>query len=102
MWILDVFKNPGVVFLDVLEADCLFGQDYALLFDTLGDVELSILAKFAFTDQLYGTRVLKLQNLNIAGLTVIWQIELAYYFRGLSANRLDGIAQRLNDILYTP
>ncbi|MEN6391415.1 MAG: DUF6179 domain-containing protein [Syntrophomonas sp.] len=93
--------NSLADFLDVLEADCLFGQDYVFLFNILGDIELSILAKIAFAEQLRG-RVLKLQNLIVADLTIIWQIELAYYFHGLSAKRLDGIEQRLKDILYTP
>ncbi|MEN6328176.1 MAG: DUF6179 domain-containing protein, partial [Syntrophomonas sp.] len=32
-------------FIDVLEADCLFGDEFIALFNTLGDVELSILAR---------------------------------------------------------
>lgn len=91
--------NSLVDFLDLLEADCLFGQDYAFLFDALGDIELSILAKIAFAEQLRVSPDPTLQNLIDEDSTIPWQMELAYYFNGLAAKRRDDIKQRLKDLL---
>ncbi len=85
--------------MDLLEADCLFGQDYAFLFDALGDIELSILAKIAFAEQLQVSPDPTLQNLIDEDSTIPWQMELAYYFNGLAAKRRDDIEQRLKDLL---
>ncbi len=39
-------------FIDVLEADCLFGDEYAALFSILGEMELSMLARIVFADEI--------------------------------------------------
>jgi len=41
-----------VDFTDILKADCLFGDEYRVLFDLLGDMELSILARIILVDEL--------------------------------------------------
>lgn len=41
-----------VDFIDIFKADCLFDDDYPALFDLLGDMELSILARIIFADEL--------------------------------------------------
>lgn len=83
----------------MLEADCLFGRDYAFLFDALGDTELSILAKIAFVEQMRGAPAPTLQNIVIQDLSILWQIELAHYFHELPQNRFGGIELRFNEIL---
>ncbi|NLO20452.1 MAG: hypothetical protein GX119_00425 [Syntrophomonadaceae bacterium] len=39
-------------FIDVLESDCLYDQDYWILFSQLGDFELALLAKLIFIEEM--------------------------------------------------
>ena len=39
-------------FIDILEADCLYDQDYQILFSRLGELELSMLAKIIFIEEI--------------------------------------------------
>ncbi|MGE5543999.1 MAG: hypothetical protein ACM3UW_03420 [Bacillota bacterium] len=41
-----------VDFIDIFKADCLFDNDYRVLFELLGDMKLSILARIIFVDEL--------------------------------------------------
>lgn len=90
--------NSLADFIDVLEADCLFGEDYVFLFNSLGDIELSILAGIAFAEQLHGNPSnMELQNIAEQDLDVLWHLELALYFRSLAPQRLQFIELRLKD-----
>lgn len=88
-------------FLDVLEADCLFDQDYAALFNTLSEIELSILAKIVFAEQLRCNSLsFELRNIDLQDLTVPWHLELAHYFETMLPQRSQAVEQRLNDPLF--
>ncbi|AJY77309.1 hypothetical protein VN24_25555 [Paenibacillus beijingensis] len=39
-------------YLDMLESDCLYGDEYDALFHAFGDMELAILAKIVFYEEL--------------------------------------------------
>lgn len=43
-------------FIDVLESDFLYEQDYDILFDKLGDLELALLAKLLFVEEIRADR----------------------------------------------
>ncbi len=39
-------------FVDILEAECLYGDEFAALFSTLGDLELSLLGRLVFIEEI--------------------------------------------------
>ena len=41
-------------YLDLLESDCLYGEDYEALYASFGDTELAILCKIMFYEELRG------------------------------------------------
>jgi len=79
-------------FIDVLEADCLFNTEYSALFTALGDMELSILMRIVFAEEL---RIGGADNLRqiVEGkqLDIAWQIEYARFLGGLSPARIKAI-----------
>jgi len=87
-------------FIDVLEADCLFDDEFSCLFNTLGDMELSILARIAFIEDLRSDpTAFSLQNITNEGLEIEWQIELAKFFPGLDSYRLQSIDHLIHSSL---
>ncbi len=79
-------------FIDVLEADCLFDTEYTDLFTTLGDMELSILMRIVFAEEL---RVGGIGNLGTIidekQLEIPWQIEYSVFLNGLTPARIRAI-----------
>ncbi|MHA6529940.1 DUF6179 domain-containing protein [Paenibacillus sp. BAC0078] len=79
-------------FLDMLEADCLYGEEYDALFDAFGDLELAILAKIVFYEELRSESldlpsILLLEN----EYPVEWQIEFVRCLQGMSRERLQTV-----------
>ncbi len=79
-------------FIDILEADCLYGEEFKTLFNTLGDLELAILARIVFMEDL------RADPINFSLLTTSeqyaqmnWQIEYRGFVQGLSLDRLKAI-----------
>ena len=79
-------------FIDVLEADCLFDTEYADLFKTLGDMELSILVRIVFAEELRvgGTGNLR-PFIDEKQLEIPWQIEYSVFLNGLTPARISAI-----------
>jgi len=78
-------------FIDVLEADCLYDTEYTDLFATLGDMELSILVRTVFAEELrIGTDDLR-QMVGGKQLEMPWQIEYARFLLGLNPARIKAI-----------
>jgi len=44
-------------FIDLLEADCLYGDEFRALYDSLGDTELAVLGRVIFSDELHQNRL---------------------------------------------
>ena len=79
-------------FIDILEADCLVSQDYPVLFQHLGDLELSMLARlvvdiFAEND----APLVKLFSSSHSEKE--WTSQLIFYLASLSSERLKNIQQ---------
>lgn len=87
-----------VDFVDILKADCLFGDEYRVLFERLGDMELSILARIILVDELRDQP----DDFSLAkALSVIqrsdtvWVTHLSGYLQQLSHDRQQAIADLL-------
>jgi hypothetical protein len=79
-------------FIDVLEADCLFDAEYYTLFATLGDMELSILMRIVFAEELRIGGVDNLSHIiDETQLEMPWQIEYARFLHWLSPERIKAI-----------
>lgn len=79
-------------FIDVLEADCLFDDEYTALFNTLGSLELSILARIVFTEELRtGGINYSLGSAEEKQLEMPWQAEFVRYWQRLSSEKIRDI-----------
>ena len=87
-------------YLDLLESDCLYGNEYEALYDTFGDMELAILCKIVFYEPLR----------NGADLPDIlrereeedreWQHRLLGYLKRMDASRIRAIDAWIGRIDY--
>ena len=87
-----------VDFIDILKADCLFGDEYRVLFD--GDMELSILARVILVDELRDqsdefsfAKALSLIQIS----DTVWVNQLSVFLQQLSHDR----QQAIEDLLKT-
>lgn len=88
-------------FMDILNSDCLFGDEFEALFDALGDMELAILASMVFYEELRG---------NSSGLASIllqekeveheWQKRYIEFVQKLGENRVVRIENCFGEIEY--
>lgn len=86
-------------YLDILNADCLFGDEYGVLFAALGDMELAVLAKALPGDELESNKLnLLTAGLADEGMAAEWQPEYLRFVRGLEENRRKRI-EELSDVL---
>ncbi|MEN6463332.1 MAG: DUF6179 domain-containing protein [Syntrophomonas sp.] len=84
-------------FIDVLEADCLFGDEFSALFNTLGDVELSILARIVLNEELRSYPLdLSLQSFIENPTDMQWKTEYARFLLTLSTDRLNAIEKYIS------
>ncbi len=83
-------------FVDILEADCLFEDEFNILFNSLGDLELSILAKIVFIEEIrIDPSGFSLQKAGTDGLEMYWQVEFTKFLDNLNKERLDSISEYL-------
>jgi len=89
-----------VDFIDILKADCLFGDEYRVLFERLGDMELSILARVILVDELRDqsdefsfAKALSLIQIS----DTVWVNQLSVFLQQLSHDR----QQAIEDLLKT-
>lgn len=80
-------------FIDVLKADCLFGEDFKTVFEILGDMELSLLVNHIFAEEL---REENTPIKEIVSNAVLWEIEwvnqFMTYLKGIDDYRLQRAA----------
>ncbi len=79
-------------FIDLLEADCLFADEFASLYNTLGDMELSILARLVFIEELRSNpQDFSLLKIEEQPLEMEWQVEYIRFLHSLCLDRLKSI-----------
>lgn len=79
-------------FIDVLEADCLVSQDYQVLFECLGDLELAMLARLVV--DIFGEDDTPLvQQISSSSSGKEWSSQLVLYLASINRERLKTIQQ---------
>lgn len=75
--------------VDIFEGDCLFGDEFIELFNTLGDNELAMLSNLLPVNKLDST---------LADSEKEWHLKLVEYFEGLDLIRRNSIIERADKI----
>lgn len=95
--IIDSYINSLGDFIDMLEADCLFGDEFKYLYNTLGDMELSILARIVFMEEMRCcSTAFSLQVIYEKPMDMEWQIEYVGFLQTLNKERLVSIEKYIN------
>ncbi|ALS28108.1 hypothetical protein IJ21_27120 [Paenibacillus sp. 32O-W] len=88
-------------YLDMLESDCLYGDEYEALYASFGDIELAILAKIVFYEEL------RSDSSDLAAIISRkkdaepeWQKHLITFMKGLSAPRIRAIDTLIGNMDY--
>lgn len=88
-------------FLDILDAECLFGEEYTVLFESMGNLELALLVRAVMGDELRETEISlqdRLTSLPQPGSD--WARELFRYILRLESDRLfsiEGLVYQLGE-----
>ncbi len=80
-----------VDFIDILKADCLFEEEFGYVFNTLDDMELSILGKIIYGEELRYKEI-KLTEMADKNFEDEWQRYYTDYINHLSNDRIAKIA----------
>lgn len=89
--------NSSQDFIDILQADCLFGDELKAVFGALSDMELSILGRVVFEEELRGGLVDLLSVSNAKEeLEVEWQLQYMEFIKTLSCDRAKVIQKYIN------
>lgn len=88
-------------YLDLLEAGCLYGNEYDALFHAFGDMELAILAKIVFYEEL------RSESLNLLSIMFLenefpmeWKMAFVQCLRGMSRERLQAVEKCMDEMDY--
>jgi len=85
-------------FIDILKADCLFGEEFTDVFNTLSDMELSILGRIVFYEELrVGSLDLSYQIISKRNMETEWQVQYIKFIQGLNNERINSIEGFIND-----
>ena len=88
-------------YLDLLNSDSLFGDEYDALFATFGDVELAIFAKIVFYEELRGD-IRDFQDIVADGTEAEneWETHYIAFMQQLEDERIKAIGRLIYDIDY--
>jgi len=88
-------------FVDILNSDCLFGDEFEKLFNSMGDMELAILTKMVFYEELRG-HLPDLASIISQKIFVEadWQKKFISFIKNLDENRIKSIENYLRDVDY--
>lgn len=90
-------------YIDMLESDCLYGDEYVALFQAFGDMELAILATIVFYEEVRSMPPdLPSFLLVEKEYPMEWQLQLVQCLRGMSRERLQAVATYMNEMDYEP
>ncbi|MBN2983732.1 DUF6179 domain-containing protein [Cohnella algarum] len=86
-------------YLDLLEADCLYGDEYDALFGAFGDMELALLAKIVFYEQLRDESadlpsILSREN----GHPMEWQMRFSACLREMGRERQQAVGRLMDEM----
>ncbi|MMZ57368.1 hypothetical protein D1872_192990 [compost metagenome] len=88
-------------YLDLLNSECLFDDEYDALFDTFGDVELAILAKIVFYEKLRGgARDFSDIVADGAEAKSEWETHYIGFMQQLDDERIGAVGRLIYDINY--
>lgn len=88
-------------FVDLLEADCLYGDEFKRLYGALGDTELALLGKSVFSDELRQDRLRLTASLleqYRKNAEQDWQAEYADFLKGLPDERKSAVENLVNNL----
>jgi len=87
-------------FIDLLENDCLFGDEYVLLFAVLSNLELGVLAKAVFSDDMRDGPINLSKTISFKIETgTEWHEYIVEFLRTLDEERLKAIEVLMNGIM---
>ncbi|MEK3882302.1 DUF6179 domain-containing protein [Paenibacillus sp. PL2-23] len=86
-------------YLDMLESDCLYGDEYVALFHAFGDMELAILGKIVFYEELRSetldlSSILLLENEH----QIEWQLRFVQCLQQMNRERIQAIGNYMNEM----
>jgi hypothetical protein len=88
-------------YLDMLESDCLYEDEYDALFYAFGDKEIAILAKIVFYEEL------RSESLDLPSILILnheypleWQKRFVQCLHGMSGTQLQAIEAYMNEMDY--
>jgi hypothetical protein len=86
-------------FIDMLQADCLYGDEIYQLFNAVGDMELAVLGKVVFFEELRDD-YLKFSSPGLSNkkFEMEWQIKYFRFIQDLSKDRIEIIERLMNDV----
>lgn len=86
-------------FSDILSADCFYGQEYDLLFDSLSDVELALLGKSIYYEEVEMGKFNLLKDLfKDSEYDYAWQENYVEYMKNQTIDRINMIEKATIDI----
>ena len=87
-------------FIDLLEAGCLFGDEYVLLFSELSNLELGVLIKVIFSDEMRDGPMDLSKTISLKIETgVEWQEYIMEFLKTFNEERLKSIEVQVNGII---
>ncbi len=88
-------------YLDLLDSDCLYGDEYEALFSTFGDLELAIFAKIVFYEELRSD-FLDFPSIVSGGKEDVseWRMHYIEFMQNLDKDRINSIGNLISDIDY--
>ncbi|UWD40122.1 Uncharacterised protein [Clostridioides difficile] len=91
--------NAKKDFIDILESECLFGEEYLMLFASLSELELAILGSVVFYEDIRMREINILEFLlNKKTETTLWKIEYLKFMKRQSEDKIHSIEEHMNKI----
>lgn len=88
-------------FIDILNSDCFFGEEFGHVFNTLSNIELTILAKLVFYEELRDELTDLSEIINCKReVEVEWQEHFVKFIDNLSEDNKEEIERLLNEVDY--
>ncbi|MEI3600004.1 hypothetical protein SPD53_18135, partial [Oceanobacillus sp. MO10714A] len=88
-------------YIDILNTDCLLNDEYEELFKTFGDVELAILTKIVFYEELRNNSIyLSSPNIRKREIESEWQDQFIKFINKIHPSRKSVIQQYVYEIDY--
>ncbi|HAT4814478.1 TPA: hypothetical protein I9582_001459, partial [Clostridioides difficile] len=91
--------NAKKDFIDILESECLFGEEYLMLFASLSELELAILGSVVFYEDIRMREINILEfMLNEKTETTLWKTEYIKFMKRQSEDKIYSIEEHMNKI----